>query len=649
MKIITIDFETYSECDLRKHSAYRYSQHPSTRVMMIGYKIEGRPTVIVKADGYERSVEFPSEFFDYLDEDTYLVAHNTQFERLMMQNVMGVMDKVRSINPRIVCTAALGRHLNMPGALDNLSKFLGLGAKDTPGKDKLKKFSVPQKRKDGTTYQYDLKDHASEWEMVAEYCVQDVELTYKIFLRYQEVWEDVEDLYGMTERLNDRGLGVDMDLASAAIDAAGGARDSLEKEVSELTEGKFSSTNGTRFTAYIHERLPEELKPLLSTPEGKVSFNKERREALQDAPTCPPSLHRLAAIADELSLSSISKYQSMIDREIDGRVQGCYILNGASTTGRFSGVGIQPHNLPRNLPDNPTAVYQDLMVRGKATNSELKSMVRYALQPGEGNTFVGGDFEQIEARVLPWLAKSTEAQKKHDIIAHPELDFYRVTAAKLLGKSYGEVTPEERQGYGKTSELAFGYGGAVGAFQRFSTMDLSEERVAGIVGRWREANAWAPIFWRQLEKAAAVAIENEGRVEAAGRVKFMRKGKMLLCRLPNGRKLHYHDVAIKDGDLSYRSAKQDAYRINLWYGQLAENVTQAVAGELLKEALQTVDKSPGLHYTVGHTHDEILLEAPDFHVEQAVEMLHQAMNTTPEWTAGLRLSAEIWHGKRYGK
>lgn len=298
-----------------------------------------------------------------------------------------------------------------------------------------------------------------------------------------------------------------------------------------------------------------------------------------------------------------------------------------------------------------------------------------------GKTLCWGDFSAIEARVLPWLAASPGAERVLDIFrtndADPSLpDIYEITAGELMGKDPKDVTKDERQSRGKVPVLSLGFGGGVGALQKMAVnykVYFDEPAAKSLVESWRSRNQWAPDFWGsfrvdrhgEIERASGLwgavnmALRNPGTAYEAGRVAYVfdesYMGGTLFCALPCGRLLTYPDCKlrtrkVKDKDTGEESEKTAIwYRKGygwsaLWHGKCAENITQAVAGSILRETLVLIDRDEVLRHdealTVAHVHDEIVLEAPDGSEGKVAPRLKELMERKPEWRRDLPLVAE---------
>jgi len=301
---------------------------------------------------------------------------------------------------------------------------------------------------------------------------------------------------------------------------------------------------------------------------------------------------------------------------------------------------------------------------------KLALTIRPAFCASGSRTLVKADYKQIEARVLPWLANSRDADKLLDSFRRSDTDpsapdLYRVTAGGMMGVRPEDVGKEARQ-RGKVAVLACGYGGGRNALHSMGAnyrMHFSDAEAQDIVDKWRAANPWAPRFWGRhtrdesygLFGAARRAIAAPRTVIPAGRVKFVyvpaARDGMLLCILPSGRPLVYPSCKMRDYDvidklskrvletrhgLTFRRARGT---IALYGGRFAENVTQAVAADLLREALVRLVGEG--HQVISHSHDEIVIECERSEVGTVEAAMNAAMTHDRPWAAGLPLAVDI--------
>jgi len=328
----------------------------------------------------------------------------------------------------------------------------------------------------------------------------------------------------------------------------------------------------------------------------------------------------------------------------------------------------------------------------------LSRLIRPSIAAKNGRTMVWGDWSAIEARVLPWLAATRGAEGVLDIFRASDADksvpdIYMHEAANVLGMNVDEMWAEYRQKnpraknwrqQGKVPVLSLGFGGGVGALQHMAVnygISITEDEARVVVDKWRENNRWARAFWDALWKALLVAMEHPDVPQEVGRVVYLfdpgYMGGTVFCFLPDGRPITYPGVKWmkreredREGNVTERvelTYMRGYERVSLWYGVLAENVTQATAASLLRDCLCRLSPAQSLKgareqvftspfaqvhaEVIGHTHDEIIVETEDNDddVNAVRAILHAEMGRNPDWATGLPLVAEVSDNWYYTK
>jgi len=653
MPILWVDFETRSRCDLRSHGVYNYAQDISTEVLCMSYAFDDDEVRTWTPDR-----PFPDGVWNHTGQ---IRAHNATFERLVFWYVLGVNYKLE----QFYCTAAQARANCAPGSLEDVGRFAGASMKkDHRGSQLIRLLSVPQADGEFRT------DPDLMAEMVA-YCEQDVRAMRAIAQAQRELSPDELHDYHVNERINDRGVLLDKPLALAAVRYAEAEAVEIQQIVREVTEGAITSVRSPKMRTWVLDRVgPQAIKLATVHKDGveKLSIDKNVRANLlalaeENADEVPSEVAEVIQCADDLWASSVAKFQraaSLADEE-DHRVRGAFVFAGGSATGRASSFGLQVHNFPRKCAADP-ALIREAMVRGhqivplhgKRVTDVLKSMLRPALLADKGKHLVVADWAAIEARVTPWASNTNSGAAKLDIFAKGE-DVYKHNAAATFRVPYDEVDKDQRQ-IGKVQELACGFAGGVGAFAsmgRIYNVILTESESRKMVDAWRRANPWSVPYWSRLEECYLGAMRHPNTEFKAGRVTYMFDRQHLWYMLPSGRVLCYPFARFdEEGNLTYAKASwkpaadaKEWPRARLWKGLACENITQAIANDLLRHSLRRLDDA-GLE-TVLHVHDEIVLETdrPD----EAAETLLKVMCETPPWAMGLPLNAEVSTMSRYGK
>ena len=630
LAIVWTDFETRSECDLKTAGVYNYARHPSTQVICMSWAYDDAPVQTWR----------PGEILPVLT--SQIRAHNAAFERLIFWHVL----KLDIPLEQFYCTAAQARANCAPGSLEDVGRFAGTEMrKDHRGAALVRACCIPPFRDDLIP------------ELI-EYCEQDVRTMRAVSKAMRELTpEELED-YHANERVNDRGVLVDQRLCRAAVKYAADELQEIEATVKTVTNGEITTVRSPRMRVWVQERLGPEARKLMER-DDKYSVDKTVRAnllAIDDPEEVPPDVREVIQCADDLWASSVAKFNRLDNLACaDGRVRGAFVFAGGSATGRASSYGAQVHNFTRKCADDPEAVRHS-MVRGHAivpnygrrVTDVLRGMLRPALIPEKGKQFVVADWSAIEGRVNPWLSGRGEDKLQ---AFRDRLDPYIVNAAATFRVKYEEVNKPQRQ-VGKVQELACGFGGGVGAFAamgRVYGLSLPEEEARRMVDAWRRANPWSVPFWSDLEVAYIRALRNPGKIFEAGRIKYLADKQHLWYALPSGRVLCYPNARFEeDGSITYSKASwkpaadaKEWPRGRLWRGLACENVTQATAHDLLREALRRLPD------VVLHVHDEIVLESD--RPEEAQKLLEEVMTTPPVWAEGLPLDVEASIMGRYGK
>jgi DNA polymerase len=614
---------------------YNYAQDASTDVLCMSYAFDDEDVVT-----WVPTQPFPDSVRNYTGQ---IRAHNAAFERLIFWYVLQINFKLE----QFYCTATQARANCAPGSLEDVGRFAGASMKkDHRGAQLIRLMCVPP-----------FKDSPELMAEMIAYCEMDVKAMRAVSKAMRDLSaEELQD-YHVNEQINDRGVLVDVPLCQAAVKFASDELIEIEQIVKEVTGGAITSVRSPRMREWVLERVGDEAKKLMEK-DGKYSIDKTVRAnllAMENPDEVPADVQEVIQCADDLWASSVAKFSRLaaLADEEDERVRGAFVFAGGSATGRASSYGAQVHNFTRKCADEPEAVRQ-AMVRGhaivprygKRVTDVLKGMLRPALIPAAGKHFVVADWAAIEARVNPWL--SGRGDNKLELFRTGE-DVYKVNAAATFNVRVDAVTKDQRQ-IGKVQELACGFAGGVGAFAamgRAYGISLPEPVAKRMVDGWRRANPWSVPYWSSLEESYTRAMRNKGREFKAGRITYLYDGLHLWYALPSGRILCYPYAKLEPEGVSYAKAAwkpaQDAKewpRARLWKGLACENVTQAVANDLLRHSLRQLDD------VVLHVHDEIVVETAD---PEAAENLKRVMCTAPAWADGLPLAAEVETMKRYGK
>jgi len=647
MSILYCDFESRSRCDLTTKGVYNYAQDASTDVLCMSYAFDDDEVVTWTPDQ-----PFPDAVRHHKGR---IYAHNAAFERLIFWYVLQINFDLT----QFYCTAAQARANCLPGSLEDVGRAISSQMrKDHRGGQLIRLLSIP--RADGS-----FNNSPDLMAEMIHYCEQDVRAMRAISKAMRPLSDEELADYHTNERINDRGVLLDLPLAQAAIRYASVELEEIETLVADLTEGAIKSVRSPKMRQWVIDRVgPQALKMMETYKDGdlKYSIDKSVRANLlafaeENPDEIPTTVADVIQCADDLWASSVAKFSRLasLADEDDHRVRGAFVFAGGSATGRASSYGAQIHNLTRKCAAAPDDV-RHAMVRGhsitprfgKRVTDVLKGMLRPALIPAPGKQFVVADWSAVEARVTAWASNDPQADEVLQVFRDGR-DIYKREAAGIYRVAEDSVDKDQRQ-IGKVAILSLGFGGSIGAFSAMGRnygVIMPESDSRRIVDAWRRSNAWAVRYWTKLEEAYTRALRNPGREFTAGRVTYLYDKQHLWYALPSGRILCYPFAKFEGDEITYVKAAwkpaADATewpRARLWRGLACENITQAIANDLLRHALRQLPD------VVLHVHDEIVLETAD---PDAPNTLKQVMCTPPEWAAGLPLSAEVEVMNRYGK
>ena len=641
---LAIDIETYSDVNLLSCGVYKYSSSPAFEILLIAYSINDEDTVCIDiASGNEP----PEEFFQMLfDENVIKTAFNANFERVCLSKFYGHHLKPEAWR----CTAVQAAMLALPLSLEGVGAVLGLDKqKMSEGKELIKYFCCPcrpTKANGGRTRNLP-EDAREKWNLFKTYCIRDVDVEKQIRQRLRKfpISMKEQEFYCLDQRINDRGIMVDRNLVNHAVSCDLLYKETATARAYELT-GLENPNSVSQLKGWLTEKgitidslAKDTVKELVGQTDGEV------QEVLK---------LRLAT-----SKTSVKKYEA-IDRSVcpENRVHGLLQFYGANRTGRWAGRLVQIHNLPQNHISDLTLArslvserrYEDIELLYDSTPNVLSELIRTAFVAKPGCRFIISDYSAIEARVLAWLAG--EDWRLHVFETHGKI--YEASAAAMFHVPIEEITKTSplRQ-KGKISELALGYGGAVGALTSMGAlqMGLSEEELPTLVNTWRNTNPHITEFWWAVDAAAVSAVRDK-KPSRVGRVAFEYKSGILFVTLPSGRKLSYVKPRMalnkfgREG-LTYEGIGESRkwMRLETYGPKLVENIVQAASRDILAEAMLRLEKE-GFDI-VCHVHDEVVLEVPEG--KASVEEVNEIMAVNPVWTDGLPLKAAGFESPFYKK
>ena len=642
--VLSADIECFSDVDLIKCGVYAYADSPAFEILLFAYSFDGGETQIIDlAQGEKLPAEVEEAIFDVSVTKT---AYNANFERTCLSKHFG-----RYIPPESWhCSAVQAAMLALPRSLEDVGRVLGLDEqKMKEGKELIRYFCVPckpTKANGGRTR--NLPCHAPEkWELFKTYCKRDVDVEKSIRRKLHNfpIPESEMELYRLDQRINDRGVLVDMKLVRNAVSCERLHKEVVTKRAYELT-GLENPNSVAQLKGWLGDMGME----------AESLSKKAVSEMIAETDGEVEELLRLRLL---MAKTSVKKYEAM-ERSVcsDGRVHGLLQFYGANRTGRFAGRLVQIQNLPQNhLPDLELA--RDLVKQGRfedvemlydSTPNVLSELIRTAFIPKPGCRFVVADFSAIEARVMGWLSGEEWVLD----VFRGDGKLYEMTASRMFGIPMAEIgkgSPERAKG--KVASLACQYGGSTGALVSMGALDmgLTEDELPPLVAAWRKANPHMVQFWWDVDAAAIKAVTEKQKTKV-GKIIFEYKSGILFITLPSGRKLSYVKPRMavnkfgRDG-LTYEGISENKKwsRIETYGPKLVENIVQGTARDLLAEAMLRVEKKG--YPIVMHCHDEIIAEVPEG--IGSVEEMCEIMAVQPKWAEGLPLRADGYQCSFYQK
>ena len=645
MKSISWDLETYSSVDLTKCGVYRYCESEDFEILLAAYSIDGGAVQVTDLACGEK---LPQEILDALEDETVEKwSYNSQFERICLSRLLGYPAGDYLAPESWRCSMVWASTLGLPRSLESVGVVLGLEKqKLTEGKDLIRYFCVPcRPTKANGGRMRNLPEHDPEkWERFKAYNLRDVETEMQIQKRLSNfpvpdtIWEE----YHLDQEINDRGIGVDMELVRQAIAMDARSRERLTDVLQELT-------------GLENPNSVQQMKQWLAD-HGLETDTLGKKAVAELLKTAPGPLREVLSLRQQLAKSSVKKYTAMENAVCaDSRAHGMFQFYGANRTGRFSGRLIQLQNLYKNtMPDLAQARalvrsgnYEALSLLYEDIPDTLSQLIRTAFVPQDGRKLIVADFSAIEARVLAWFA----GEKWVLEVFEKGGDIYCETAARMFHcrvEKHGE-NAELRQ-KGKQATLSCGYGGSVGALKAMGALEagMTEEELQPLVDSWREANPNIVRFWWDVDRAVKDCIRQRVPTETHG-LHFDYRSAMLFITLPSGRRLAYVKPRIGENQFGGESVTYMGVggtkkweRLESYGPKFVENIVQGTARDILCYAMQTLKNCS----IVAHVHDEIIIEADR---RMSVAAVCEQMGRTPPWAKGLKLRADGYECEFYQK
>lgn len=610
-----LDIESFSSRELTETGVYAYTEAPDFEILMCAWSPhpEEEPDLYV---GQDAIADIPGLF----DPKVPKIAHNAPFERICFSRLAD-LPVGQYLDPEMfIDTEILAAEFGLPRKLAKLAVALGAEEKDSAGTRLINTFCKLNRGR-----RIMPEEKPVEWQEFQDYCVQDVRALIDCHRRLPDLsTPDEIRFWHVDQRINDRGIRPDLEFAPQAIEADVANRLDGEIELREILQ--INNANS----------VPQIRTGLAGIGLEVPNLQAETLEDLLDSEDLDARQRRALELRQELSLVAAKKYQTVLNSVCaDGRLRGQFRFFGAHT-GRWSSWGVQVQNLPKakihNWMKTPEtseelefhqdsilaeAAILDLLLGKGADSVTLRALVRKLF-------FIDGavvDYASIEARILAWIANE---EWKQDAFRNNR-DLYVENATRM--------GPQYTRAQGKIAELALGYNGSIHSLRNMGATGTDAELKA-IVDAWRAASPITVRFWKKVERA----FRDGGRV--GDHVHVERDGSSRFIVLPSGRRLVYHGVSSRQGRLVFDDPK--GYKTDTYGGRLTENIVQAIARDILAEALVRLEQAG--YPVIWHVHDEAMVEQMG-----VLDEVTRIMVELPEWADGLLLAAEGYETRRYRK
>ena len=640
---LSLDLETYSSANLQKSGVYRYAESDDFEILLFGYSVDcGQVQVVDLACGEE----IPAEIINALMDDSVTKwAFNAMFERVCLSKWLNLKEYLDPASWK--CSMIWSAYMGLPLSLEGVGAVLGLEKqKLTEGKDLIKYFCTPcsPTKSNGGRVRNLPKHDMDKWERFKAYNLRDVEAEMSIQQRLSKfpLPENIWSEYHLDQKINDRGISIDMAFVKQAVKMDEQSREKLMAFMQDITN--LENPNSV-----------QQMKDWLAD-NGIETDTLGKKAVAEMLKTAPEPLGTVLELRQQLAKSSVKKYTAMENAVCnDGRARGMFQFYGANRTGRFSGRLIQLQNLPQNhMPDLKQARalvrsgnFDALNLLYDSIPEVLSELIRTAFVPQEGMKFIVADFSAIEARVIAWLA----GEKWRIDVFQNGGDIYCASASQMFN------VPVEKNGVnghlrqkGKIAELALGYGGSVGALKSMGALEMGieEEELQPLVTAWRQSNPNITKLWWDVDRAVKTCVKQKNPTETHG-IKFIYQSGMLFIVLPSGRRLAYVKPRMGENMFGGESVTYEGVggtkkweRIESYGPKFVENIVQAISRDILCHAMQTLKNCS----IVAHVHDEIIIEAD---MGMSLSAVCEQMARTPTWANGLLLSADGYECQFYQK
>ena len=638
--MIVIDFETRSKVDILVEGGMRYHTHPSTDILVLGYKVDEEPV----------KFWYPGQALPSCFKDKHTIyAFNFAFELGIWNNV-GVKKygwpELKAEQMQDV--QALCARYGLPQSLKEAARVLKVPTqKDDIGKRLIKLFCTPPYGRDSTGK---LLPHLQEqWRLFILYNKHDVEATYQILkaLPGEHLSEMENKIWLLNHKINVRGIPVAVDEAKQILRVTEAFLDEHNQRLPSLTNGKVSKITQVK-----------RIKDWMASKGYDVeSLMADELQKWLQRDDLPDDVIEVLEIRAGMGLSSLGKYKRILNEEYHGRMYYNSRYYGAHT-GRITGMGLQLLNLPRaSVPDPEAEIgkFFDLSVLYDNPVLSARALVRPMVKASPGNVIIAADYSSIEYILLMYLCEDEAAVKRFA----EGLDQYKDLASHMYHVPYKDINKNQRQ-MGKMGILGCGYGLGAEGFIRYADkwgvkldFKTANETVQGFRGMYKNT----PLMWRRANECAINACEFPGRTFETNRTTFKvvydrNKRKWLALGLPSGRTMYYYEPAIEDGKFGPNVTSWSVNQTTKTWckkfmspGKWTENIVQALGRDLLYYGKFKLEEAG--YPIIFSVYDEVVAEVDEKRAD--LKEFEELMSSVPEWAKGLPLRADGYINNRYKK
>jgi len=573
-------------------------------VIGVGVKVNNGPTEW--ASGTHEQIKDYLHTFGWAD--AMVLAHNTIFDGAILTWLFDICPRVWADT---LCIARALHGVEVSGSLAALVERYGIGTKGTEVLNALGK-----RRADFTD---------EELSRYGDYCINDVELTYKLFgLMGRNFPRQELKIIDMTLRMFIQPvLDLDLGLLEQHLEDTKELKDKLLLDAGVDKKDLMSNPKFAGLLEILGVIPP--MKTSLTTGKETFAFAKsdEAFKALLEHEDVRVQTLVSARLGNKSTLEE-TRTQRFIDIAKRGLLP-VPVKYYAAHTGRWGGADkINLQNLPSRGPNG-------------------KKLKRSIVAP-DGYMLVDCDSSQIEARVLSWLAGQddlTEAFRVGD-------DVYKKMAMSIYGVNREEDVTKDQRFVGKTTILGAGYGmGAVRFKDQLQSFgfDIELDEARRVINIYRETNFQITRLWNDASHTIRCMEQGVGTELGINNVISVDPTVPAII-LPSGLQMRYEDLR---GEQSERGVEY-TYKVRrgrnrIYGGKVIENVCQAVARCIIGEQMLKISKR---YHVVLTVHDSVVCCVPEDKVEEAQRYIEECMRWLPDWAEGLPIDCESGVAKSYG-